>query len=90
MQQRGFAVYVVEIDRRDWFKVGKSLATRAYWSGKSTVDPGYRWYLHRVQAAVEKACRAHDAPQVDLIGHSAGMRGHACLGLHFGYTPLWS
>lgn len=72
LQNRGFAVYVVEVERRNWFQVGKSLATRAYWSGNSTVDPGYRWYLHKVQAAVEKACQENICSQVDLIGHSAG------------------
>ena len=72
MQNRSYVVYVVEVERRNWLQVSKSLATRAYWSGNSTVDPGYRWYLHKVQAAVEKACRENDCSQVDLVGHSAG------------------
>lgn len=36
------------------------------------IDPGYRWYLQRVQAAVDKACTENNCDQVDLIGHSAG------------------
>ncbi|KAL0050193.1 hypothetical protein WJX82_006141 [Trebouxia sp. C0006] len=72
LQQRGFAVYVVDIERRDWLQVARCIASRAYWTGKSTVDPGYRWYLHRVQAAIDKACKECDSDQVDLIGHSAG------------------
>lgn len=72
LQQRGFDVYVVDIERRDWIQVARCIASRAYWTGKSTVDPGYRWYLHRVQAAIDKACKECDSDQVDLIGHSAG------------------
>ena len=36
------------------------------------LDAGYRWYLQRIQAAVDKACRESNRDQVDLIGHSAG------------------
>lgn len=72
LQQRGFNVYVVDIERRDWIQVARCIASRAYWTGKSTVDPGYRWYLHRVQAAIDKARKECDSDQVDLIGHSAG------------------
>lgn len=35
-------MYTVQIERRDWFKVGRSLLSRSYWSGTCTVDPGYR------------------------------------------------
>ena len=62
----------MEVERRDWIRVAQCLTSRSYWSGKSTVDPGYRWYLQRVQAAVDKACREGNCDQVDLIGHSAG------------------
>ena len=72
LQQRGFRTYVVEVQRRDWIRVARCITSRAYWSGSSTVDPGYRWYLHRVQAAIDKACRECNSEQVDLIGHSAG------------------
>lgn len=72
LEQRGFRTYVVEVQRRDWIRVARCITSRAYWSGSSTVDPGYRWYLHRVQAAIDKACRECNSEQVDLIGHSAG------------------
>ncbi|KAL3163092.1 hypothetical protein ABBQ32_009509 [Trebouxia sp. C0010 RCD-2024] len=72
LKERGFNVYVVQIERRDWIRVAQCLTSRSYWSGKSTVDPGYRWYLQRVQAAVDKACREGSCDQVDVIGHSAG------------------
>ena len=65
-------MYVVQVERRDWIRVAKCLTSRSYWSGKSTVDPGYRWYLHRVQDAIDKACTECNCTQVDLIGHSAG------------------
>lgn len=65
-------MHVVDVERRDWIRVARCITSRAYWTGKSTVDPGYRWYLHRVQAAVDKACKECNTDQVDLIGHSAG------------------
>ena len=43
LQNRGFKVYTVRVERRDWFRVGRSLLSRDYWSGKCTVDPGYRY-----------------------------------------------
>lgn len=36
---------MVQIERRDWIRVAQCLTSRSYWSGNSTVDPGYRWYL---------------------------------------------
>ena len=43
LQNRGFKVYTVQVERRDWFQVGRSLLSRDYWSGRCTVDPGYRY-----------------------------------------------
>jgi len=43
LQRRGFRVYVLPLTRTDWFKVGRAIFTRAYWSGSSTTSPGYSW-----------------------------------------------
>lgn len=64
LQRRGWRVYVTEVARRDWLRIGRSLLSPAYWRGACTVDPGYRWYLQRVRAAVDAArreCRADQA-----------------------------
>lgn len=41
-QRRGFKVYVVQMERKDWLKVGRAMISRNYWAGLCTVDPGYR------------------------------------------------
>lgn len=43
LQRRGFKVYVLPLERKDWFKVGRALFTRAYWSTSCTTHPGYTW-----------------------------------------------
>ncbi len=43
LQRRGFRVYVLPLERKDWFKVGRALFTRAYWSTSCTTHPGYTW-----------------------------------------------
>ena len=55
---------MTEVQRRDWLRIGRSLLSADYWRGQCTVDPGYRWYLERVRAAVDTArleCRADQA-----------------------------
>ena len=44
---------MTRVQRRDWLRVGRSLLSAGYWRGQCTVDPGYRWYLERVRAAVD-------------------------------------
>ena len=51
----------------------RNILSISYFRGACTVDPGYRWYLQKVQAAVDQARRECKSDQVDLIGHSAGM-----------------
>lgn len=72
LKRRGFKVYVLPLERKDWFKVARALLTRAYWSGSSTTTPGYSWYLERVAALVDQARRETGSQQVDLVAHSAG------------------
>jgi hypothetical protein len=55
MQRRGFRPYVLNLERRDWLRVGRAFASRAYWAGHATTDEGYRWYLERVAALVDTA-----------------------------------
>lgn len=39
-QRRGFRPYVLPVERKDWFKVGRALLTAAYWRGSCTTEPG--------------------------------------------------
>ncbi|KAI3429352.1 hypothetical protein D9Q98_005447 [Chlorella vulgaris] len=83
LKRRGFRVYVVPLTRKDWFKVGRSLLTRGFWSNPPTLTthPGYSWYLERVKETVELAQLEAGSEQVDLLGHSAGgWLGRAFLG----------
>ncbi|PRW60544.1 alpha beta-hydrolase isoform B [Chlorella sorokiniana] len=81
LQRRGFKVYVLPLERKDWFKVGRALFTRAYWSTSCTTHPGYTWYLERVKELVDTARLETGADQVDLLCHSAGgWLGRAFLG----------
>ncbi|EIE24439.1 hypothetical protein COCSUDRAFT_35925 [Coccomyxa subellipsoidea C-169] len=73
LRRRGFRVYVAQVERRDWLNVGRAILSRKYWVGLCTVDPGYRWYLERIQQAVH------------LVGHSAG----GWLGRAFVADPLY-
>ena len=52
-------VYIVDIQRRDWFAVR---------------DPDFRPILDIIAVTIELACEETGAAQVDLIGHSAGGR----------------
>lgn len=35
-------MYVAQVERKDWLKVGRAILSRKYWAGLCTVDPGYR------------------------------------------------
>ncbi|BDA42929.1 hypothetical protein COCOBI_03-8220 [Coccomyxa sp. Obi] len=85
LRRRGFKVYVVQLERKDWLKVGRAMISRNYWAGLCTVDPGYRWYLERIQQAVDKARLECRSDQVHLVGHSAG----GWLGRAFVADPLY-
>eukprot|EP00798_Chlamydomonas_sp_ICE-L_P011878 gene11878-14984_t len=62
----------VELERKDWFKVARALLTVKFWSSALTTSPGYKWYLDKVDAAVQAALEETGAETVDLICHSAG------------------
>ncbi|CAG9462973.1 unnamed protein product [Pedinophyceae sp. YPF-701] len=72
LRRRGFSVHVLQVERKDWFQVAKGLLSLAFWQKKATVDPGYRWYLDRADAAVREAVAASDGRPVTILGHSAG------------------
>ncbi|KAJ9531424.1 hypothetical protein QJQ45_006860 [Haematococcus lacustris] len=72
LRSRGWAVHVVRLERSDWFQVARALFTLKFWSSQLSTEPGYTWYLDRVQEAVQLALQASGAQQVDLVGHSAG------------------
>ncbi|GAX79510.1 hypothetical protein CEUSTIGMA_g6951.t1 [Chlamydomonas eustigma] len=72
LEARGFRAYVVPIERKSWFQVGKALFTFGFWKGALTTDPGYTWYLYQVHETVKLALQETGASKVDLVGHSAG------------------
>ena len=42
-QARGFSAHVVQVDRKDWFRVARSLLTLRFWSSSLDTAPGYTW-----------------------------------------------
>ena len=48
-------MFTVDIERKDWAKVAKSLMTPAFWTNSCTAVQGYGWYLERVATKVEEA-----------------------------------
>jgi hypothetical protein len=36
-------VEVLDLERKDWLRVARSLMTLGIWSGTLTTDPGYSW-----------------------------------------------
>lgn len=72
LERRGYEVFVVDLERKEWLNVAKGLLTPAFWQSKCTAEQGYRWYMDRVHAKVQEAMAATGAAQVDLVGHSAG------------------
>lgn len=73
LRARGFDVFVVDVERKDWAKILGGLLSVGFWTQKSTSDPAYTWYIERLDATVREALAAHPgATQVDLVCHSAG------------------
>lgn len=81
LEARGWRVFVLPVERKDWLGVTRGLLTLGYWSSSLTTHPGYTWYLERAAAAVARALQETGAQQVHLVGHSAGgWLGRAFLG----------
>ena len=75
LERRGWRVHVVDLERKDWARILRGVFSRGFYSGDGTTEPGYTWYLERVDAAVREALEAEGpggATQVDLVAHSAG------------------
>ncbi|GBF96015.1 hypothetical protein Rsub_08830 [Raphidocelis subcapitata] len=72
LRERGWHVEVMDLQRKHWFNVARSLLTLGVWRGALTTDPGYSWYIQRIADAVLRAQEATGADQVHLLGHSAG------------------
>jgi hypothetical protein len=43
LRGRGWHVEVLDLERKDWLRVARSLMTLGIWSGTLTTDPGYSW-----------------------------------------------
>ena len=71
---RGFDVEVVELERKDWAKILRAVWSPGFWdTRKGTTEPGYTWYLEKVDEAVNKALERNPcSTNVDIVAHSAG------------------
>jgi hypothetical protein len=38
-------VYVLPVERGDWFQVARAILTLRFWRGTLTTDPGYTWWV---------------------------------------------
>jgi hypothetical protein len=73
LRSRGWDVHVVDLERRDWANILRAVGSVGFYTGESTTDPGYTWYLEKVDAAVRAALAANPgAETVDFVAHSAG------------------
>jgi len=72
LRRRGFAAEVLAVERKCWFNVARALFTPQFFSSTCTAEQGYRWYLDRVEEAVQRLQAAHGGARVTLVGHSAG------------------
>lgn len=70
--RRGIQSFVVPVERKDWFRVGRMALTMDYYRGRCTTHPGYSWYLERVKETVNAAVSSSGSDKVLLVGHSAG------------------
>ena len=64
LQARGFKVFTMAVERKEWAAVLRALLTREYWAGRCTTDPGYPWYLARLKATIDEARAATGSEQV--------------------------
>ena len=78
LRARGWDVHVVDLERKDWAKILRAVFSLGFWRGDGTTEPGYTWYLERVDATVRAALAANPgATAVDLVAHSAGVGSRA-------------
>ena len=63
---------VLQVTRRDWFRVVPGFLSPKFWRAQLTTHPGYSWYLSRVRSTVQEALQATGASQAVIVGHSAG------------------
>lgn len=57
-------MYVLPLERRDWFNVARGIFTLGFWRSALTTDPGYTWYLDRLAETVDRARLHSGAGQV--------------------------
>lgn len=79
LEQRGFRVEVMPLERTQWFNVLRGLFTLSFWLGTVTpYEPSYGWYVQRARHTIADAAKENG---VIVIGHSAGgWLGRAALG----------
>lgn len=86
LERRGYNCRVLDIRRRDWFKVGRMMLSKAYWEGKATTKEGYHWYIDRAIELIDSTREEFQSDKVILVGHSAG----GWLGRAIIAHPRWS
>jgi len=81
LEQRGFDVTVMPLERTQWFNVLRGLFTLSFWLGNVTpYEPSYGWYVQRARDTI-LAAEMGKGKGVIVIGHSAGgWLGRAALG----------
>lgn len=79
LEQRGFKVKIMPLERGQWFNVLRGLFTLSFWLGTVTpYEPSYGWYVQRARDTIADAAKENG---VIVCGHSAGgWLGRAALG----------
>lgn len=80
LQQRGFDVTIMPLERGQWLNVLWGIFTLSFWLGKATpYEPSYGWYVQKARSTIAAAAAQKNG--VIVIGHSAGgWLGRAALG----------
>jgi hypothetical protein len=69
-QRRGYRVFVVDLERKEWFNVAKGLLTPAFWRSQCTARQGAKRATHCcLHVALQRLTKA--APLRAPHGHPA-------------------
>ena len=56
LRSRGYAVHVLPLERKDWFKVAGGLLSPNFYAGQCTADEGYGWCVTRRLRGMRRCC----------------------------------